>query len=68
MKCRVCGREIVIVRDGDAERVYPARAYHAGVNLHDRDVFSVAARVVEVSDSTAARLRRAVETGCLRSD
>jgi hypothetical protein len=58
MKCRTCGEEIVFVHTGMGGHL---AAFHAGVNLHDRDMFNAGAKAVEPSMSIQYRLRAELE-------
>lgn len=65
MKCKVCGGELVFVKDcadknniGGRTRI---RVFHSPVNVQDRDTFSAGATIVEPSLTTQYRLRRELE-------
>ena len=68
MKCRVCNEEIMFVKDSvpgaDAFGPTRTRAFHNGINLHDRDTFGAGAKIVHPSNSTQHRLRRELEQRC----
>jgi hypothetical protein len=65
MICRNCRREVVFVEDVVQGRKR-VQAFHAPINVCDRDLFSPGARLTWPPASTRYRLRRELEQECLR--
>ena len=65
MRCRVCGEQLVFVRDFYGGPRLSTRAFHSGINLCDHDIFSAYARLVEPPLPTQRRLRRELEKDCI---